>query len=218
MDTDHKITMDLEWKTPVKTFGELKAYRVRYGRINQQQLTDILITDPNVHHQEISGLEKGIEYEFRVAGINSVGPGQEAIVPYLTPEGVPTDAPKNITIRFQTPDVVEISYDPPPEHARNGQITLYEVQFWRAADPTKKTLRKTTEQKTVFANLEDNTEYKFSVRANTRQGYGPWSTQEPFRTDRNIVRAPLSVKAMATSDSSVQVSDRVLTYLILTDK
>ena len=87
MDTDHKITMDLEWKTPTKTFGELKAYRVRYGRINQQQLTDILITDPNVHHQEISGLEKGIEYEFRVAGVNMVGPGQESIKYYLTPEG-----------------------------------------------------------------------------------------------------------------------------------
>ena len=81
----------------------------RYGRINQEQLTDILITDANVHHQvranhstpaghvtqsspligpqEISGLEKGIEYEFRVAGVNTVGPGQETIKYYLTPEG-----------------------------------------------------------------------------------------------------------------------------------
>lgn len=87
VDTDHKITMDLEWKTPLETYGELKGYRVRYGRINQGQLTDILITDPNVHHQEISGLEKGIEYEFRVAGVNLVGPGQETIKYYLTPEG-----------------------------------------------------------------------------------------------------------------------------------
>ena len=37
--------------------------------------------------------------------------------------GVPTDAPKNISWRFQTPDVVEIVYDPPPEHARNGQVS-----------------------------------------------------------------------------------------------
>ena len=51
VDTDHKITMDLEWKTPLETYGELKGYRVRYGRINANQLTDILITDPNVHHQ-----------------------------------------------------------------------------------------------------------------------------------------------------------------------
>ena len=39
---------------------------------------------------------------------------QETIKFYLTPEGVPTDAPKNITWRFQTPDVVEIVYDAPP--------------------------------------------------------------------------------------------------------
>ena len=90
VNTDHKITMDLEWKTPMETYGELKGYRVRYGRINQRQLTDILITDANVHHQEISGLEKGIEYEFRVAGVNGVGPGQETIKYYLTPEGEST--------------------------------------------------------------------------------------------------------------------------------
>jgi hypothetical protein len=35
---------------------------------------------------------------------------------------MPTDSPKNITTRFQTPDVIEISYDPPPEEARNGQV------------------------------------------------------------------------------------------------
>ena len=100
---------------------------------------------------------------------------------------MPTDAPKNISWRFQTPDVVEIVYDPPPEHARNGQVgfiltedfdrsispflfqvTKYEIQFWKGASPNEKKLRQTTEQKTVFANLDDNTEYKFSVRANTR--------------------------------------------------
>ena len=42
VDTDHKITMDLEWKAPKQTYGELTGYRVRYGRINQNELTDIL--------------------------------------------------------------------------------------------------------------------------------------------------------------------------------
>ena len=60
--------------------------------------------------------------------------------------------------RFQTPDVVEIVYDAPPEHSRNGQIVKYEIQFWKGADPNKKKLRQTTDQKTVFANLDDNTE------------------------------------------------------------
>lgn len=115
--------MDIEWTKPVESYGDLKGYRVRYGH-RGEKLTEILITDPAVQHQEISGLEKGIEYEFRVAGINRVGAGQEAIKPYLTPEGVPTDSPKNITTRFQTPDVIEISYDAPPEESRNGQVLL----------------------------------------------------------------------------------------------
>ena len=51
--------------------------------------------------------------------------------------------------------IVSIS---PPEHARNGQIIKYEIQFWKGADPNKKKLRETTEKKTVFANLDDNTE------------------------------------------------------------
>ena len=27
VDTDHKITMDLEWKQPMRTYGDLKGYR-----------------------------------------------------------------------------------------------------------------------------------------------------------------------------------------------
>ena len=209
------ITMDIEWTRPVETYGDLHGYRVRYGRRGhhasaaagalRQQLTEILITDAAVQHQEISNLEKGIEYEFRVAGVNRVGAGQEAIKAYLTPEGVPSDSPKNITTRFQTPDVIEISYDPPPESSRNGQVTMYDIQFWKSVAPEEKRMRSTTERKTVFANLDDNTEYVFAVRANTRKGYGPWSTQTRFRTERNIIRAPQQMRAMATSDSSIEV-------------
>ena len=43
----------------------------------------------------------------------------------------------------------------------SAQVTKYEIQFWKGAAPNEKKLRQTTEQKTVFANLDDNTEYKF---------------------------------------------------------
>lgn len=68
---DPTITMDIEWTKPVETHGALKGYRVRYGR-RGEELNEIHITDPAVQHQEISNLEKGIEYEFRVAGTNKV--------------------------------------------------------------------------------------------------------------------------------------------------
>ena len=96
MDKDTTITMDIEWTKPTQTFGMLIGYRVRYGHLGQK-LTEILITDPNVMHQKIPNLEKGIKYEFRVSGMNEEGAGQEAMKIYETPEGVPTDSPKNIT-------------------------------------------------------------------------------------------------------------------------
>ena len=176
-----------------------------------------------IYQQEISGLEKGIEYEFRVAGVNNVGPGQvphrhhhqhqphhqlqhrhhvhnfnlsvagdNKVLPHSgrRPNGCPKEhhlevpgssssssssppsssasslssaslgasVSSSSSSRFQTPDVVEIVYDAPPEHSRNGQIVKYEIQFWKGADPNKKKLRQTTDQKTVFANLDDNTE------------------------------------------------------------
>lgn len=42
-----------------------------------------------------------MEYEFRVAGQNHVGFGQESIRPFLTPEGVPTGPPTNLSFHFQ---------------------------------------------------------------------------------------------------------------------
>ena len=60
------ITMDIEWTKPVETYGDLTGYLVKYGK-RGQKLTEILITDKDVQHQQISNLEKGIEYEFRWA-------------------------------------------------------------------------------------------------------------------------------------------------------
>lgn len=59
--------------------------------------------------------------------------------------------------------------------------------------------------KAVFTNLEENTDYVFHVRAHTSQGAGPYSDKTTVHTERDIVRAPMSVQAVATSDQSVEV-------------
>lgn len=57
----------------------------------------------------------------------------------------------------------------------------------------------------MFTNLEENTDYVFRVRAHTNQGAGPYSEKIAVHTERDIVRAPMSVQAVATSDQSVEV-------------
>ena len=78
------------------------------------------------------------------------------------------------------------------------QITMYDIHLWKSLVSEDKLTRTTTERKAIFTDLDDNTEYQFQVRANTRKGPGPWSSKVSFRTDRNIIRAPLRVQVSTT--------------------
>ena len=71
---------------------------------------------------------------------------------------------------------------------------MYDIHLWKSLVPEDKLTRTTTERKAIFTDLDDNTEYQFQVRASTRKGPGPWSSKVSFRTDRNIIRAPLKVQ------------------------
>ncbi|KAK9876722.1 hypothetical protein WA026_014961 [Henosepilachna vigintioctopunctata] len=122
-----------------------------------------------------------------------------------TPEGPPTGPPSNITYRFQTPDVVCITWDPPIREHRNGRILKYDIQFHKKSDHNNDITRNVTTPKAVFTHLEENTEYVFHIKAYTNLGSGPYSEKMTIVTDRDIGRAPMSVKAVATSDSSVEV-------------
>lgn len=161
---------------------------------------------PGTHTSyRINDLERGVDYEFRVAGQNHIGIGQEAIKYMKTPEGPPTGPPTNITSHFQTPDVVCISWNPPSREHRNGQIIKYDIQFHKKSDHSNIITRNVSNTKAVFTNLEENTEYAFHIKAYTSQGAGPNSEKYSVQTERDIGRAPMSVKAVATSDSSVEV-------------
>lgn len=153
----------------------------------------------------INDLERGVEYEFRVAGLNHIGIGQESIKYMRTPEGPPTGPPTNITYRFQTPDVVCVTWDPPTREHRNGQIVKYDIEFHKKSDHNNVIFRNVTKTKAVFTNLEENTEYVFHIKSYTNQGAGPNSDKQTIQTEKDIGRAPMAVKAVATSESSVEV-------------
>jgi netrin-G3 ligand len=53
---ENSITMDIEWTKPVETYGDLTGYLVKYGKRDLKH-TEILITDKDVQHQQISNLE-----------------------------------------------------------------------------------------------------------------------------------------------------------------
>lgn len=146
-----------------------------------------------------------MDYEFRVAGQNAIGFGQETVRYWFSPEGLPTGAPTNLSYFFQTPDTVCVTWDMPLREHRNGQIIGYDVQFNKKNDHSTTINRNTTKTRAVFTNLEENTEYVFHVIARTSRGSGPISEKITIVTEKDMGRAPMSVKAVATSDTSVEV-------------
>ncbi|KAL5278678.1 PTPRD family protein [Megaselia abdita] len=204
LERDPTVTIELEWERPVQTYGELKGYRIRWG-VKDNVMKDESIQGPHTTTKRINDLERGVEYEFRVAGMNHVGIGQETVKYLSTPEGIPSGPPSNISHRFQTPDVVCITWDAPLREHRNGQILRYDIQFHKKIDHGLGSERNTSGHKAVFTNLEENTEYVFRIRAYTKQGAGPFSEKKIIETERDMGRAPMSVQAVATSEQTAEV-------------
>ncbi|XP_045766838.1 tyrosine-protein phosphatase Lar isoform X5 [Maniola jurtina] len=204
LERDPIVSIEIEWAKPAQTYGDLLGYRLRYG-IKDQPLEEVNFAGTKVTSHRINDLERGVQYEFRVAGRNQIGIGQETIKYWLTPEGAPKGPPSNVTYHFQTPDVISVTWEPPIRADRSGQIKKYDVQFYKRGDQSS-LIEKTTEHtKAVFTGLEEDAHYVFKVRAYTDQGAGPYSKDIMAHTERDIGRAPMSVKAVATSESSVEV-------------
>ncbi|XP_043676313.1 tyrosine-protein phosphatase Lar isoform X13 [Vespula pensylvanica] len=198
------VVLELEWMEPTQTYGDLLGYRIRYG-IKNQTLKKEFIRGTRQHTYKITDLERGVEYEFRVAGQNSIGYGQETVQYWSSPEGEPSGSPTNLSYFFQTPDTLCVTWDKPLRQHRNGQIIGYDVQFNKKNDHSSIIERNTTKTREVFSNLEEDTEYVFHVRARTMRGSGPYSEKITIITEKDIGRAPMFVKAVATSESSVEV-------------
>lgn len=198
------VSIELEWSKPTQTYGDLLGYRLKYG-VKDQPLQEINFPGTKVHSYKINDLERGVQYEYRIAGKNNIGVGQETIKYWLTPEGAPKGPPTNITFHFQTPDIISITWDPPIRADRSGQIKKYDIQFYKKSDQSSVVEKTTESTKAVFTGLEEDAHYVFKVRAYTDQGAGPYSKDITAHTERDIGRAPMSVKAVATSESSVEV-------------
>ena len=72
-----------------KIIIQLLGYRLRDGP-KDNDMSEILLDGTQIQHRFIEELERGLEYEFRIAGRNKIGYGQEAVRFLPTPEGAPS--------------------------------------------------------------------------------------------------------------------------------
>uniref|UniRef100_A0AAR2JL47 Sidekick cell adhesion molecule 2a n=1 Tax=Pygocentrus nattereri TaxID=42514 RepID=A0AAR2JL47_PYGNA len=232
--TPHTTTSVLvRWKPPTEEQinGILLGFRVRYRELHYDRLRSFTVrtvNNPSANWAELTGeskfnppaapegssvmclLHKHKRYEIRLSVYNAVGEGpisspQEVFVG----EAVPTAPPQNVAVQSSTATQLDVTWDPPPLEAQNGDIQGYKIYYWEFQ------LQNETERlRTLFLpelgvklkNLTGYTTYMISVAAFNAAGDGPRSPPTRGRTQQAAPSAPSFIHFSELTTTSVNVS------------
>eukprot|EP00057_Strongylocentrotus_purpuratus_P031007 XP_783327.2 PREDICTED: receptor-type tyrosine-protein phosphatase F [Strongylocentrotus purpuratus] len=185
--SDNPTSIRLNWNAPPNQKCPINSYVVSYRLVRQDRClldddwpTHELAVVANHGDVEIDSLIPFSTYELKVFAVTEAGNGSMSVVVVQTGETIPTEAPDAITVDLVTSREIEFSWREPPCGTRHGDIVHYEYQLLDAKND--RTLMATTTETVVqIGFLTPYTEYRFSVRAASLKGYGPFS-QEISRT------------------------------------
>ncbi|XP_026997071.1 protein sidekick-2 isoform X1 [Tachysurus fulvidraco] len=233
--TPHTTTsVLLRWKTPSEEQinGILLGFRIRYRELHYDRLRTFTVrtinnpmaswaeltapysirnlNESSLTQYELDNLSKHKRYEIRLSVYNAVGEG-----PISTPqevfvgEAVPTAPPQNVAVQSSTATQLDVTWDPPPLEAQNGDIQGYKIYYWEYQ------LQNETERlRTLFLpelgvklkNLTGYTTYMISVAAFNAAGDGPRSPATRGRTQQAAPSAPSFIHFSELTTSSVNMS------------
>uniref|UniRef100_A0A1A8HEA8 Sidekick cell adhesion molecule 2 n=1 Tax=Nothobranchius korthausae TaxID=1143690 RepID=A0A1A8HEA8_9TELE len=205
--TPHTTTSVLvRWQPPSEDHinGVLLGFRVRYRELHYDRLRSFSVrtvnspsanwadltapysirnlSESSLTQYELDNLSKHKRYEIRLSVYNAVGEG-----PSSTPqevfvgEAVPTAAPQSVVVQSSTATQLDVTWDPPPPDAQNGDIQGYKIYFWefQLQNETERVSKIVTVDVKGSAplwmkikDLADGVTYSFRIRAKTLT-YGP---------------------------------------------
>ncbi|KAE8743781.1 hypothetical protein FOCC_FOCC009612 [Frankliniella occidentalis] len=203
--------LEVTWLMPPHSPGPVIGYRLTYGPVGEPPRQ--LLKNAQDQRAILDDLERGVQYELKLAARTQVGWGQDARVVLWTAEGAPTGPPVNVTVWWQAAGVLAVAWAPPERPQRGGNVTAYTATLTKAGGDagggnapviaTRNT--SSTHAKAVFPGLEDGLDVDVQVWAHTAKGAGPPSAKVTVRVSTGAVRAPLKVGTAATSQHSAEV-------------
>ncbi|XP_066560557.1 protein sidekick-2 isoform X2 [Amia ocellicauda] len=233
--TPHTTTSVLiRWQPPSEEHinGILLGFRIRYRELLYDRLRSFTVrtvnsptatwaeltspysvrnlTESSLTQYELDNLSKHKRYEIRLSVYNAVGEG-----PTSTPqevfvgEAVPTAPPQNVAIQSSTATQLDVTWDPPPLEAQNGDIQGYKIYFWefqRQNETEKLRTLFLPEGGVKLKNLTGYTTYMISVAAFNAAGDGPRSPPTRGRTQQAAPSAPSFIHFSELTTTSVNVS------------
>ncbi|XP_026329233.1 protein sidekick isoform X2 [Hyposmocoma kahamanoa] len=176
----------LKWQPPLlaQQNGDLLGYKVFYlmtesaeepepGRRIEEEIEVVPATATS---HSLVFLDKFTQYRIQVLAFNPAGDGpRSTAILVRTHQGLPS-APRNITFIDITMNSLVVSWEAP--HRCNGLIQYYLVTYETIEQDerfSKQVKQKVTERRLAVGSLEEEVEYRFTVRAVT---IGPGGTAE----------------------------------------
>ncbi|CAH1268400.1 PTPRT [Branchiostoma lanceolatum] len=217
--------VQVKWEEPTEKNGLLVGYQVtqKLKRRNRRSPGDTCVIPvpgnatetwrvaPNITSFMFEGLLPHSLYRLSVQAITRAGPGQEVAIEQTTAQGAPSGSIENLQVVSFQAKAMQISWDPPACESRNGNITHYEVSSEEVNStsplPGSETANVSTTDIWLY-DLVPYTTYRLRVRAYTRAGPGPWSTQLLQRTREFRPEAPRDFQVDSVSPTSISLSWR----------
>ncbi|KAM9296045.1 protein sidekick-2 [Gastrophryne carolinensis] len=233
--TPHTTTSVLiRWKAPPeeKINGILLGFRIRYRELvydgmrsftmrninnpnaKWTELTTAYmirnLSEPTLTQYELDNLSKHKRYEIRVSVYNAAGEGPSSVPQEVfVGEAVPTAPPQNVAVQSTSAVQLDVTWDPPPLEAQNGDIQGYKIFYWEAARKNETEKVRTLflpESGVKLKNLTGYTTYLISVVAFNTAGDGPRSPPIRGQTQQAAPSAPASIRFSELTTTSVNVS------------
>ncbi|CAL2032981.1 unnamed protein product [Caenorhabditis brenneri] len=203
------VVSRIEWKMPKMKPNETPIEKYNLW-LRPQGYPDSYIKSKTVDGTDlsttISGLWMGVVYDVLLGAENREGRSQNATETIATPVGSPDGEPIGVQYEVMKGKIV-VSWRPPPEEKRNGNITSYKA-ILSAMDESADRFEKIVTAPSTSSTFEVNVRraYLFKVAAATMKGIGPYSPVLTINPDpAALVGPPTNVRVEATSNSTAVV-------------
>ncbi|KAK3767736.1 hypothetical protein RRG08_052881 [Elysia crispata] len=205
----------LSWIQP-EVADDVMAYTVIVTPTNGRGRQRKVVIANNVTSHVVSSLRPSQSYCFRVQSMKVVGPHPMSRPVIAKPLSArPSGAPHSLKLVPVNSSLVMVSWKPPNQRTRNGQLTGYKIAYKR------KRSRKTDVQTVIvgkgqrnyqLGDLESNTTYKVRVAAQNINGTGPFTKWravyvKPEEASGNEIKnhTPMANIDLARSNSPIEL-------------
>ena len=205
----------LAWDRPESDRGaRVTGYAVqRIGPNDNDWITHRANTGTTATTFTDTGLEPVTRYQYRVAAINSEGPGEFAPSPSEIPASAITHAdlagaPTGLTARAVGTARIDLSWNA-PRYTGGVSILGYRIETSDDGGATWNLLRRNTNSTaTTFSdvNLRPATTRHYRVAARNLAGDGAWSNTARATTDATVPGVPRRLTAEAAGTSQITLS------------